>query len=309
MQPSLKLCHIGFATFFLFCREESWKKKKKMKKSFWYLCVWFCVYFLWMCRFVCVYIQIYVCFLCVFCGCLVLGGIVFLDLWMVCLCVVGMCISCVCVYLCVCVCVFLSLSLSLSTYQNFSLVAVCKKHFQGLLPRVVGSKTTTLQLLLLATTTPSAASIPLSYGLFCWFGFWFLFSSILQFFPFSLSPILSISSISTILISPYHQQTVFCPSLINSLCVCFPKKKKTFWFFFYSPPPPPPPPPHFFAFARVLKSSDDEDDKWVVCCQFVCFPPPFLLLLLLPFVSSLHVLHVPFPIAVFDPNLYLSFFD
>ncbi len=70
-----------------------------------------------------------------------------------------------------CVCVFLSLSLSLSTYQKFSLVAVCKKHFQGLLPRVVGSKKTTLQLLLLATTTPSAASIPLSYGLFCWFGF------------------------------------------------------------------------------------------------------------------------------------------
>jgi hypothetical protein len=118
----------------------------------------------------------YICFLCVFCGCVVLGGIVFVDLWMVCLCVVGMCIHvcvcvCVCVYLCVCVCFSLCLSLSLSTYQNFSLVAVCKKHFQGVLPRVVGSKKTTLQLLLLATTTPSAASIPFSYGLFCWFGF------------------------------------------------------------------------------------------------------------------------------------------
>lgn len=107
-----------------------------------------------------------------------------MDLWMVCLCVVGMCIHvCVCVYLCVCVC--FSLSLYLSTYQKISLVAVCKKHFQGVLPRVVGSKKTTLQLLLLATTTPSAASIPFSYGLFCWFGFWFL--AFCSFSP-SLSP-------------------------------------------------------------------------------------------------------------------------
>ncbi len=99
----------------------------------------------------------------------------FVDVWFWVVLIFWICGWCVyvwwvCVFMCVCV----SLSLSLSTYQQFSLVAVCKKHFQGLLPRVVGSKKTTLQLLLLATTTPSAASIPLSYGLFCWFGFCFL---------------------------------------------------------------------------------------------------------------------------------------
>jgi hypothetical protein len=121
----------------------------------------------------------------------------------------------------VCLCVCFSLSLSLSTYQKFSLVAVCKKHFQGLLPRVVGSKQTTLQLLLLATTTPSAAASIPPFLMVCFVGlvFWFLFSSILQFFPFSLSPILSISSIFPLSSSHHTTNKQYFVPLSSTLSV------------------------------------------------------------------------------------------